>query len=94
MFTVADAETAATGLTVTASSSNTTLVPMQISRSEGPGQAAQSTSSPVANQSGVTTITVNVSDGTSSTPRTFSVTVTVLLNDRSDDYSNSKSDRD
>jgi gliding motility-associated-like protein len=75
VFTIADAETAATGLTVTASSSNTALVPNANITLGGTGPSRSINISPAANQSGVTTITINVSDGSITTPRTFQVTV-------------------
>ena len=75
-FTISDAETAATGLQVTGSSSNTTLVPNANIILGGTGTGRTVNITPAANQNGATTITLNVSDGLISTPITFQVNVT------------------
>jgi hypothetical protein len=76
-FTVGDAETAATSLTVTASSSNTTLVPNSSANLTLGGAGASRTIlvTPAANKFGTATITVTVSDGSMSASDTFVVTV-------------------
>ena len=77
-FTVGDAETAAGSLTVTATSSNTTLVPNANLVLGGSGAGRTLTATPAANQSGTSTITVTVSDGVASTSATFVLTVTAV----------------
>src|SRR5690606_2168198 len=76
-FTVGDEETAAGSLTVTASSSNTTLVPNNSGNLTlgGSGGSRTIKVTPAANQHGTATITVTVSDGSKSTSDTFLVTV-------------------
>ena len=74
-FTVGDAETAVTSLTVTGSSSNTTLVPNANIVISGSGASRTVTVTPASGQVGTATITVAVSDGTTSTSTTFTVTV-------------------
>ena len=75
-FTVGDAETPVASLTVTAASSNTTLVPVaNVVFGGGTGAARTVTVTPAAGQTGVTTITLTVSDGTLTTSTTFTVTV-------------------
>ncbi|MBI5757713.1 MAG: tandem-95 repeat protein, partial [Planctomycetales bacterium] len=75
IFTVGDAETPAGALTVTATSSNQTLVPDTNITRGGSGASRFVSIQPAQNQSGVTTITLSVSDGTSSTTDTFVLTV-------------------
>ena len=75
-FTVGDAETAAGSLTLTASSSNTSLVPIANITFGGSGAARTVTINPGASQSGSATITITVSDGTSSTSTTFNLIIT------------------
>jgi hypothetical protein len=77
-FTIGDVETAAADLTVSASSSNTTLVPSANIVFGGSGTNRTVTVTPAANQSGTATITVTVSDGTASTSDTFLVTVNAV----------------
>lgn len=77
-FTIGDAETAAASLTVTASSSNTTLVPNANILLGGAGASRTIKLTPAANLSGASTITVTVSDGALSTQRTFVLTVTAV----------------
>ena len=77
-FTVGDVETAAGALTVTAASSNTTLIPdgnltlVDLGNGSWTIEAA-----PAVNQNGgPVTITVTVDDGTTTTDQTFDVTIT------------------
>ncbi len=74
-FTVGDAETAAGSLTVTGTSSNTTLVPKGNIVFGGAGANRTVTVTPEANKSGTATITLGVSDGSSTTNATFVLTV-------------------
>jgi hypothetical protein len=74
-FTVGDAQTAAGSLNVSASSSNTTLVPNANIVSGGSGSNRTVTVTPANGQSGTATITVTVSDGWLSTSSTFVLTV-------------------
>jgi hypothetical protein len=66
-------------LTVTASSSNTTLIPNSNIVVSGTGTSRTMTVTPVANQTGTATITVTGGDGTSTASDTFVVTVNPLL---------------
>jgi YVTN family beta-propeller protein/autotransporter-associated beta strand protein len=75
-FTVADDVTAASALTVSATSSNSTLLPNVDLLLGGSGGARTLTASPVLGQSGSTQITVSASDGTHTTNATFMLTVT------------------
>jgi peptidyl-Asp metalloendopeptidase len=79
-FTVGDAETAAASLVVTASSSNTTLVPNTGAALALGGSGASRTLvvTPAANRSGSAAITVTVSDGALTATRTFTLTVTAV----------------
>ena len=77
-FTVGDAQTAATSLTVSGSSSNPTLVPNANLGFGGSGAARTVTVTPAAGQSGTATITVSVSDGQLSTSTSFQLTVTAV----------------
>ncbi|MBS0632828.1 MAG: pre-peptidase C-terminal domain-containing protein [Verrucomicrobia bacterium] len=74
-FTVGDAETAATGLTVTAASSNLTLVPVANIALSGADTARTVTVTPAAGQTGSATITLTVSDGALKTATAFVLTV-------------------
>jgi hypothetical protein len=74
-FTVGDAETSASALTVTASSSNTGLVPNANIVFGGSGANRTVTITPLVNQAGSTTITLTVNDGIISTNTTFIVNV-------------------
>jgi len=77
-FTVADAETAAASLVVTASSSNPAVVantPAALALG-GTGGSRTLVVTPQPDASGTTTITVTVSDGTLSAPASFVLTVT------------------
>jgi hypothetical protein len=76
-FTVGDAETAAGSLSVSATSSNQSLVPNANIVLGGSGADRTITVTPAENQhGGPVTITVVVSDGASSTMDTFALTVT------------------
>ena len=77
-FTVSDVETAAGALTVTAVSSDTTLIPNgNLTLVNLGGGNWTIAAVPAANQNGgPVTITVTVSDGTTTTNETFDVTVT------------------
>ncbi|MBI1875987.1 MAG: tandem-95 repeat protein, partial [Acidobacteria bacterium] len=77
-FTVNDAETAASSLTLSGSSSNTTLVPTANIVFGGSGSSRTVTVTPAANQNGSATITVTVSDGTLSASDTFTLTVNAV----------------
>ncbi len=74
-FTVGDVETTLAYLTVTASSSNTTLVPNGNISLGGSGANRTVNITPATNQSGSATITVSVNDGTVTTSDTFLLTV-------------------
>jgi hypothetical protein len=72
-FTIADYETAAAGLQMSATSSNPALVPSPGTISGGASRSV--TLSPALNQIGTCTITVGVSDGTTLVTTAFNVTV-------------------
>ncbi|QDU24182.1 beta strand repeat-containing protein [Urbifossiella limnaea] len=75
-FTVGDAETAASSLTVTATSSNATLVPASSLVLGGSGASRTVTVTPAAGQSGTATITLTVTDaGGLTATDTFTVAV-------------------
>jgi hypothetical protein len=74
--TVGDAETPASDLVVTATSSNTTLLPNGNITIGGSGSNRTLGLNPASNQTGSTTITVQVSDGHKTATRQFTVTVT------------------
>jgi hypothetical protein len=75
-FTIGDAETAATNLTLSGSSSNTGLVPNANIVFGGSGSNRTVTVTPAPSQIGSTTITVTVGDGTLTASDTFVLTVT------------------
>jgi PKD repeat protein len=76
-FTVSDAETAAGALTVTATSSNQTVLPDANISLGGSGATRTITLTPVVGQAGTATVTVSVEDGGAlSTQDTFTLTVT------------------
>jgi hypothetical protein len=77
-FTIGDAETPAGSLTLSASSSNTTLVPNGNIVFGGSGANRTVTATPALNQFGTATITVTVSDGQLSTPTSFLLTVNAV----------------
>ena len=74
-FTIGDVETAATSLNVTATSSNTNVIANNGISIQGSGASRTVTVTPLLNASGTSTITLNVSDGTTTTSETFVVTV-------------------
>ena len=78
-FTLADADTPISALTLTATSSNPVLVPNQAANLAFGGGGAEPdrtvTVTPAANQTGTADITIRVSDGTSATSSTFRLTV-------------------
>ena len=75
VFTVGDALTAASSLTLSGSSSNTTLVPNASIVFGGSGASRTVTVTPASSQSGTATITVTVSDGSLTASDTFVLTV-------------------
>src|SRR5207248_8635620 len=76
-FTVGDAQTAAGSLTVTASSSDTTMVPLSGIVLGGSGANRTVTITPTPGRSGTATITLTVQDGGGLTAAdTFQLTVT------------------
>lgn len=77
-FTIADFETAAASLTVTAASSNLTLVPLANIAFGGSGANRTVTVTPASGQTGTSLITVTVSDGIASASDTFLLTVSSL----------------
>ncbi len=77
-FTVNDLETAATNLTVRATTSNSTLIPTNRITFAGTGASRTVTLRPATNQSGSASITLTVSDGTLSSSTTFNFTVRPL----------------
>ncbi len=77
-FTVGDVDTAVANLVVTATSSDTSLVPNANVVLGGAGANRTVTVTPVANLSGSTTITVTVSDGALSATEQFTVRVNAV----------------
>ena len=77
-FTVSDADNSDGALTVTATSSNTALVPNANLTLGGSGSNRTLTATPAANANGSTVITVNVSDGSKNDTDTFTLTVTAV----------------
>jgi len=78
-FTIGDAETAAGALVVTATSSNTTIIPNGNLALGGAGASRTIDVTPAPDQNGgPVTITVTVDDGTTTTSQTFDVTVTAV----------------
>ena len=73
--TIGDAETAAASLTLTAVSSNQTLVPNAAIALGGSGGNRTVTVTPAANQSGTATVTLTVSDGELTATDTFALNV-------------------
>ncbi len=74
-FTIGDVDTALATLTVSGSSSDVTLVPNASIVFGGAGAARTVTVTPAADQNGSATITVSVSDGSTSGTDTFLLTV-------------------
>lgn len=77
-FTVSDADTPLDTLVVTATSSNTTLVPNANLALAGSGANRTLTATPAANQAGTSTITVVVNDGVTSAQTSFVLSVTAV----------------
>src|SRR5262249_53587343 len=75
-FTVGDDVTAVDALVVSATSSNSALLPNADITLGGSGASRTLTASPVFGASGSTQITVSASDGTNTTTSTFTLTVT------------------
>ena len=75
-FTVIDGDTASANLTVSASTSNTTLVPSLNIVLGGSGEYRTINITPASDENGTVTITLIVSDGTNSTISSFLLTVT------------------
>lgn len=75
-FTIADADTDLGALTVIAESTNQTLIPNASLILGGSGGNRTITMTPAANKFGAATITLSVSDGTSTAVDVFTVTVT------------------
>ncbi|MBI5497687.1 MAG: tandem-95 repeat protein [Deltaproteobacteria bacterium] len=80
-FTVGDPDGTAGAVTVTAASSNTTLVPVANIVLGGSGAARTVTVTPGANRTGTSNITLTASDGLGSRATTFALAVTAV-NDR------------
>ncbi|MBE2215805.1 MAG: hypothetical protein IAE82_18165 [Opitutaceae bacterium] len=78
-FTIGDAETAASSLTLTASASNTALTPLQNIVLGGSGANRTVTVTPAASSTGTSTITIEVSDGSLTQMSTFDITVATAL---------------
>jgi len=76
--TVGDVETASSSLTLTATSSNLTLVPVANIVFGGTGANRTVRVTPAPNQSGTATITLIVGDGTATASDTFTLTVTAV----------------
>ena len=77
-FTLSDADTAVAALTVQASSSNTALLPQANITLEGSGAMRSLTMLPAPNQSGFSTLTLTVSDGSSTAATAFVLTVNAI----------------
>lgn len=75
-FTIGDTETAASSLVLSASTSNSSLVPVANIVFGGAGASRLVTITPVANLLGNATVTVTVSDGALTTSDVFNVSVT------------------
>ena len=78
-FVVGDDRTAASALLVTASSGNTTLIPNSGLVLGGSGGNRTLTITPATGQTGATTVTVTVNDGTLATQRAFHVVISEVL---------------
>jgi len=74
-FTIGDAQTAASALTVQAVSYNTNLLPVANIVLGGSGASRTVTLTPATNQSGSAAVLLLVSDGTNQTPETFTLNV-------------------
>ena len=80
-FTIDDVETEAAALSVTATSSNTTLLPNANIVLSGSGANRTLTATPSANQFGTTTITVTVTDGDGATTTDIFLLTVNAVND-------------
>lgn len=78
-FTIDDAETAASALTVSASSSNATLLPASGILLGGSDANRTVTLSPSPGQTGVATLTLTVSDGLKTSASAFTLTVAPMI---------------
>lgn len=78
-FTIADVETPAANLTVTATSSNTSLLPLANITLGGSGASRLISITPAAGQSGVSTVTLSIGDGTKSYAIAFTLTVAATV---------------
>jgi len=74
-FTIGDVETPAASLILSAASSNTNLIPNEALTLGGTGSSRTIAAKPAPGKSGVTAITVAVSDGEATTSSKFQVTV-------------------
>src|SRR5205814_2068194 len=74
-FTIGDAQTAAGSLVLSRTSSNPTLVPVANIVFGGSGANRTVTATPALNQTGTSTITVTVSDGSLTASKSFVLTV-------------------
>ena len=79
-FTIGDAETPASSLALSGASSNPSLIPSGNIVFGGSGTSRTVTVSPAANQSGIATITLTVSDGSASTSTSFTLVVNAIGN--------------
>lgn len=75
-FTIGDQQTVATSLTLSATSSNTTLVPLSGVQLGGSGSSRTVSVTPAAGRTGTATITVTVSDGRATASSALALTVT------------------
>ena len=82
-FTVADADTAVSSLSLSATSSNQALLPNSAISFAGTGTSRTMSVSPVANQVGIASVTVTVSDGNLSASDSFVLTVGAIVDDGS-----------
>jgi hypothetical protein len=80
-FTISDTETAAGSLIVSGTSSNPTLIPNDLTGISFGGSGANRTVTltPATGQSGLSTITITVSDGINSTSASFVITVSPAI---------------
>ncbi|MBK1882792.1 FecR domain-containing protein [Luteolibacter pohnpeiensis] len=76
-FSIADEESEASDLVVTVDSSNLELVPLDHITTGGSDENRMVSITPVANRSGISTITVTVSDGELTDSTTFQLTVKI-----------------
>jgi len=79
-FTIGDDQTALSSLTLSKGSSNQTLVPLGAVTFGGTNGARTVTITPSAGKTGVSTITVGVSDGSLTTSTSFKLTVSSAVN--------------